>query len=990
MDFDHGSHRPSKRPRFNLPPLSWAVSTQERLNLEFPQHPTAKLGLNYDSISLPPPNRLYESASNSSLSPKIGPELAPFSYAQPTYPPLPVDGMRPPVPQPYSPYQPSQAERSIYASGTRPQLTSPALEDNPGLQSHIRPLSQAHSATPPLQDVTNRTTWPEHDYNAQVNVPCSPASNQSETVSHIPGTCEQLGTVEILPEFPVRLNSPGMFSLEGKEDMSGRIQSAHSQMIHGLLEEQTLELHVNCVLNTHSAKTKSFRKSKLLPCILEITVYGPLDLYDEIGSWFQEYEIYLQDPRICHLDVRYYNPHRLSSDNLESHTLVSEVINKNLALIPLQHVVEQTDMLDVLSNSADLEETPQPEAIRATLKKHQKQALTFMLHREKGSINAEGCKDIWETVNNDHGRVFVNTITNTYQTEEPPQFSGGIIADPMGLGKTLSMISLVATDIDARYGLRALDTERGIGTTLIIIPPPLIGTWEEQLNEHVFGDCLKYCRHHGKTRLKDLTELENVNVVLTTFHTVSAEWSADASAADSILFSVRWRRVILDEAHFIRNGNSRMSRAVCALESECRWAVTGTPIQNRLTDLATLFKFVRVHPYSDPRRFESDISNLWKSGEEEEAVRRLKRLSAFLLLRRPKGTINLPARQNLLLPVDFNHEERQVYDSMRNQVITRIDEALHGISGVPRASSYRNALQQIESLRLFCNLGLRYHSRHKSDGGLLPSSEEWLKVAQRTFDSQREITPISCRQCSSVAEPTAEWLNEPSTTRRSAQFFECLKFVCGDCMDKLNRSGHSMTCGHNPSCAVAAVSTNSTALEETPDLEAAEMGTSFTSLPSKIKALVADLKNKPTGVKCVIFSTWRLTLDVVQAGLSNAGIRSTRFDGKVPQKDRQSVIDNFRADPSVRVMLLTLSCGAVGLTLTVASRAYLMEPHWNPTLEEQALARVHRLGQEKEVTTQVMQVQESKKQLAGVLLSPHDGKNTDNSLVGLEKLRALL
>lgn len=125
---------------------------------------------------------------------------------------------------------------------------------------------------------------------------------------------------------------------------------------------------------------------------------------------------------------------------------------------------------------------------------------------------------------------------------------------------------------------------------------------------------------------------------------------------------------------------------------------------------------------------------------------------------------------------------------------------------------------------------------------------------------------------------------------------------------------------------------------------------------------------------------------------------SVRFDGKVPQKERQSVIDRFRKDPSIRVMLLTLSCGAVGLTLTVATRAYLMEPHWNPTIEEQALARIHRLGQTKEVATvrfyvrdsieeQVMRLQESKKYLASVLLSHHDTGQIDDNLDGLHVRR---
>ncbi|SPQ24421.1 6db613db-62c9-4e99-888c-c9372a6443fe [Thermothielavioides terrestris] len=306
-----------------------------------------------------------------------------------------------------------------------------------------------------------------------------------------------------------------------------------------------------------------------------------------------------------------------------------------------------------------------------------------------------------------------------------------------------------------------------------------------------------------------------------------------------------------------------MARAACELDSVSRWAVTGTPIQNRISDLAAQLKFIRAYPYNDPKQFEADISRLWKSGEDEETAKRLKCLSACLLLRRAKATISLPARRDMTCPVDFSREERAAYDEAREQTITRIDEALHTDSEASRAGVYVNVLQQIESLRLICNLGLHYRTRRN------------------------------------------------------------------------------------------------------------------------------------------LFSTWRLTLDVVEKGLESAGIRTIRFDGNVAQKERQSVVDRFKADPGIRVMLLTLSCGAVGLTLTVASRAYLMEPHWNPTLEEQALARIHRIGQTREVTTvrfyirdsfeeRVMELQNVKQQLARVLLSPHDGDQGDDSFGGLHKLRALL
>jgi SNF2 family DNA or RNA helicase len=86
-----------------------------------------------------------------------------------------------------------------------------------------------------------------------------------------------------------------------------------------------------------------------------------------------------------------------------------------------------------------------------------------------------------------------------------------------------------------------------------------------------------------------------------------------------------------------------MARAVCAVPASSRWAVTGTPVQNRLADLAALLKFIQASPYNDVKQFETDISSLWESGEDEEAVNRLQYLWACLLLRRTKETINVPS-----------------------------------------------------------------------------------------------------------------------------------------------------------------------------------------------------------------------------------------------------------------------------------------------------------------------------------------------------------
>lgn len=339
-------------------------------------------------------------------------------------------------------------------------------------------------------------------------------------------------------------------------------------------------------------------------------------------------------------------------------------------------------------------------------------------------------------------------------------------------------------------------------------------------------------------------------------------------------------------------------------------------------------KFIRAYPYDKPKQFKADISSPWKLGDEATAINRLKYLSASLILRRPKTTISLPSRRDMQFPVDFNAEERNAYEEVRSQAIVTIEEALQPASGTSEGVSYVNVLQQIESLRLICNLGIQYRPRHKYSKE--KPKEDWISVAQRIFNTQRELDPISCLHCSSDIELSYAQL-DPSDDKRDGQFFRCLKFFCGECVHQAHQSRRKVGCGHVPPCPRSTVSLVGKATEEAGSLELVGLQ-SGVELPSKLEALVADIKALPMETKwynqspngflnndesilidfSVVFSTWRLTLDLVEAGLNQHSIGNVRFDGKVPQKDRQSVVNRFKTDPNTRIMLLTLSCGAVG------------------------------------------------------------------------------
>ncbi|EGR47680.1 uncharacterized protein TRIREDRAFT_63568, partial [Trichoderma reesei QM6a] len=715
--------------------------------------------------------------------------------------------------------------------------------------------------------------------------------------------------------FPVTLKDSQSFISRDDASIKGLIDPGFTYIIAALLDEQDLELEIVCSIEaSRPSKTRSALACSA-SCCLSVTIFGPLNILEEIGSFFEEHELYLQDPPSCSRNVLYRNPHKLS-DESGSVVWTSGLAREHAKAAFIDSTQPRPELIDVLNTQEDLVEANQPGSIRSVMK-----------------------------------RYFVNRVSSAIQAESPQQFYGGIIADSMGLGKTLSMISLIASDLlvnkNDPNSIIGANSEASSGRTLIVVPPPLLDSWEEQLKQHVFSNSIPWRRHHGKSRIADETDLAACLVVLTTYHTVSSDWRSNSDQQHSFLFNTRWRRIVLDEAHFIRNSNSRMARAICSLESVSRWAVTGTPIQNRLGDLTALLKFLQVYPYSDEHIFNADISHLWKVGRVEEAVKRLKRLAGCILLRRPKTVIQLPPRHDFKRFVDLAPAERELYQDFRMGTKFHIEQALSMNDKSTKAYSYANMLQRIEAMRMICNLGVHYKRRYDLPAYNEQTPQSWREAAQQTFNIRRGLNSIHCRLCFCVVDSTESVIYDAGSPPMSL-FSQCLEFVCSTCLSTHSGSQVLRSCSHATLCPTASISTD---MFDTDDAPWLSMGQLSAGLPTKVSMLIRDLQSQPHDVKCVVFSSWRTTLEIIELGLKQAGIPCLRYDGKVAQKDRHEVVERFRKDPTIRVLLLTISCGAVGLTLTEASRAYLMEPHWNPTLEDQALARIHRIGQTKEVTT---------------------------------------
>lgn len=267
---------------------------------------------------------------------------------------------------------------------------------------------------------------------------------------------------------------------------------------------------------------------------------------------------------------------------------------------------------------------PPKDVITSELFLHQKEALGWMVHRE----NSCELPPFWE----EKSGQYMNVLTN-YQTHERPEpLRGGIFADDMGLGKTLTMISLIATNghkhfldnkvedceeeekEDARPK-KARSCKRVAGgrkrkklndgdngsdvaaalhprSTLIVCPLSVFSTWTTQLEEHTKRGSFKVYMYYGE-RTNDPTELSKYDIVLTTYNTLGSELNCSHSPINE----VEWLRVILDEAHVIKNVAAKQTEAVIKLKAERRWVVTGTPIQNGSSDLFSLMAFLRFQPF---------------------------------------------------------------------------------------------------------------------------------------------------------------------------------------------------------------------------------------------------------------------------------------------------------------------------------------------------------------------------------------------------------
>ncbi|KAI9644158.1 hypothetical protein NHQ30_007511 [Ciborinia camelliae] len=723
------------------------------------------------------------------------------------------------------------------------------------------------------------------------------------------------------------------------------VNESNSPADFAILNEKTSQVlfqmkNLGCHFETHSSKIEKLgdlSTEKGMYRYIDVTLSGPKSIGVAVGTFLSAKKMYLQHPETGQLKryAEYENPHFLRFDYVPRSTIVDsnkphtadfyneysldiDLDAKNDTKIQPRLYNRVTKILDSLTRFRNLKRIEADIKIMTPLMQHQAEALDFIAQREFGPIPDE--YSLWTFQPYENQICYQHRISGDKVRGTPMEYGGGILADDMGLGKTLTVLARIMQtskeakvffdsspqnfdhDSNLKYKVRSRSTLVIVQTSL------LIDGWREEIAKHCRG-YVNINIYHGRGRETNREVLADADIVLSTYDTVSAE----SSDSESPVYGIEWFRLVLDE---------------------------GTPIQNSLDDLAALVSFIRSSPLNDLSVFRKHIINpLLK--EKDEGTHNLRALMDSICLRRTKKLLNLPSVEDVYRSVHFSVEEKLLYNSTRQEEIRAMKQQ---DSQARNKKGYYGIFQLQLQLRRLCNHGTflkKGSSISKTDSQFDP--EQALGLLQEKNISR-------CHYCE--VEITGL---DPGVTCRG-RFTNCGHLLCFGCISRYENSLISDKDNVYSSCSICnqQVTNDACFADEVGSICETHLlpvpkKIESTGISSKMKELLKDIRQNQTEGKSIIFSCWTTSLDLVGHHLKLSGLSFERIDGSCTHAQRHDILERYTTDEKTRILIMTTGTGAEGLNLTIANYVYILEPQWNPMVESQAIARVQRIGQNRDV-----------------------------------------
>lgn len=491
----------------------------------------------------------------------------------------------------------------------------------------------------------------------------------------------------------------------------------------------------------------------------------------------------------------------------------------------------------------------------------------------------------------------------------------------------------------------------------------------EQKNSEIYGICPEFVAGNKRKRPKK-TKKKKPN------HSI-----ADLDGGGP-LARVRWFRVVLDEAQTIKNYRTKSARACCALRAKRRWCLSGTPMQNTIDDLYSYFRFLKYEPYSSYRLFHSMIKNPISKGASQ-GYKKLQTVLKIVLLRRTKETIldgepiiKIPTKTIQLKKINFTQEERYFYLALEEGSREKFKK--FAAAGTIK-QNYANILVLLLRLRQACDhpfLLKEDNQENLTDPGSIEMAKQLPRDTLINLLQKLDARHPICLICEEPAD------NAVVTTCHHVFCYQCVlerlseEDVCPLPWCKNKLSAETLfsrpvlrLCISDELESYATTSCSAAADEPSPICERSYISSKIQAAIDVLKSIfnthaltdsdTIESSSSQIAPKAIVFSQWTGMLDMLGLSLDSNLINFRRLDGSMSLNNRETAVEEFKTDPEVRVMLMSLKAGNLGLNMIAASHVIMLDPWWNPYAEDQAVDRAHRIGQTRPVTVTRFTVKDS-------------------------------
>ena len=405
------------------------------------------------------------------------------------------------------------------------------------------------------------------------------------------------------------------------------------------------------------------------------------------GQWVQ------LDPQQVEAAIRFWEKKQTSGDMDLLDALQYQLGGQDsVEGLPLDEVVAEdwlADWLQQIEQPDHMEELPQPAGLVGTLRPYQRYGFSWLhFHRRWGL--------------------------------------GACLADDMGLGKTIQTIALLLREKESREMSPAQEavTQEMLPPTLLVAPTSVVTNWEREIER--FAPSLSRLVHQGAGRLRGedfLSAARQVDVVLTSYALLRLD-------AD-LLQSIQWQGVILDEAQNIKNPAAKQTQAARRLGSSFRLALTGTPVENRLSELWSIMHFLNPGFLGSRESFRRHFALPIERDQDPEAIQRLKQLTGPFMLRRvksdPRVIQDLPEKVETKVYCRLSEEQATLYEAVVQHILQQLEEK----EGIERSGLVLSMLMQLKQI---CNHPAQY--LHEA---LTPAAQMGPPLAMRSGKLERLV-----------------------------------------------------------------------------------------------------------------------------------------------------------------------------------------------------------------------------------------------------------